>query len=81
MKVSKEHKARILEAYFDKSITREEMELLLSKGTICPPIQWIGEDETETEQETKRRELISRVFGYSITVMPPIEWISPEDPD
>jgi hypothetical protein len=75
MKVSKEQKARILEAYFSKSITKDEMELLLRNGIIHPPIQWLDEDEKETEEETKRRELISRVFGYSIRVIPQIEWI------
>ena len=75
MTVSKEQKARILEAYFSKSITKDEMELLLRKWIIYPPILWLDEDEKETEEETKRREMVSRVFGYSITVIPPIEWI------
>jgi hypothetical protein len=72
MTVSKNEKARILEAYFDKSITKDEMELLLKKGIHIPPIDWIYSNQIEKFESEKRRDLISKVFGYSF---PKIEWV------
>lgn len=56
-------KARILEAYFEKSISKEEMEFLLEVGIICTPIPWIFNSQEEKRKDTKKRQLIERIFG------------------
>lgn len=72
MKVSKTDKAQILEAYLNKSISKEETALLLKDGINFPPIPWICTDPEKGQIEAKRRELVCRVFG--ITELK-IEWI------
>lgn len=56
-------KARILEAYFENSISKEEMEFLLEVGIICTPIPWIFNRPEEKRKDTKKRLLIERIFG------------------
>lgn len=56
-------KARILEAYFENSISKEEMEFLLEVGIICTPIPWIFDNQDEKRKDTKKRKLIESVFG------------------
>jgi len=72
MILSKDQKALILKAYFDKSINKNEMEFLLSKGIIFPPLSWIDDNIEESEEEEKKRELSCRI--YNIRFLPKIEW-------
>ncbi|UJP65535.1 hypothetical protein [Mongoliitalea daihaiensis] len=64
-----EDKRKILEAYLDKTIDKEEMKFLFDHGIIVPPIQWVDSKEKIND---KKRELLSRVFGMTF---PKIEWI------
>jgi hypothetical protein len=72
MEVSKNEKSRILKAYFDKSITKQEMETLLIHGIVMSPISWILPTEGEQLKDKQRRQLIERVFGILYTK---IEWV------
>jgi hypothetical protein len=72
MTVSKIEKSRILEAYFSKSITKQEMEALLIDGILLPPVPWIFPTEAEEIKDKQRRQLIERVFGILYTK---IEWV------
>jgi hypothetical protein len=72
MTVSKIEKSRILEAYFSKSITKQEMETLLIHGIVMSPISWIFPTEAEQLKDKQRRQLIERVFGILYTK---IEWV------
>jgi hypothetical protein len=72
MTVSKNEKSRILKAYFDKSITKEEMETLLIHGIVMSPVSWILPTEAEQLKDKQRRQLIERVFGILYTK---IEWV------
>ncbi|GHB45643.1 hypothetical protein [Mongoliitalea lutea] len=68
-----EDKRKILEAYLDKTIDKEEMKFLLDNGLHIPIIEWIpAENKAKEEASQKRRELLSRVFGMTF---PKIEWI------
>lgn len=72
MAVSKIEKAMILKAYFEKSISKVDMKLLLSGGLSISPIEWVYSNEVEKREQNQKRELISKVFGHSF---PKIEWI------
>jgi hypothetical protein len=72
--MTKENKTRLLEAYFEKTISKEEMEFLLKNGTNVPAIDWIDPAKGKKESINERkRELISKVFGRKF---PKIVWIS-----
>lgn len=72
MALFRNDKARILEAYFEKSISKEEMKFLLKHGKAISPIEWVYSNEEEKKKQEQKRELISRVFGHSF---PKIEWV------
>lgn len=72
MALSRNDKAQILEAYFDKTISKDEMEFLLKHGKAITPIEWVYSNEEEKRKQEQKRELISRVFGHTISG---IEWI------
>lgn len=72
MALSRNDKAQILEAYFNKTISKDEMEFLLEHGKAIAPNEWVYSNEEERKQQEQKRELISRVFGHSF---PGIEWI------
>ncbi|PZX52464.1 hypothetical protein LV84_03470 [Algoriphagus ratkowskyi] len=72
MIVSKNEKARILEAYFEKSISKGEMEKLLQEGITIPPIDWVYSNEDDKLKKEQRRQLIEKVFKVSF---PKIEWV------
>jgi hypothetical protein len=65
MTVSKNEKSRILKAYFDKSITKQEMETLLIHGIVMSPVSWIFATEAEQLKDKQRRQLICRIFGLT----------------
>jgi len=75
MTVSKNEKARILEAYFEKAITKEEMEVLLIEGIVIPPIPWVISLESEQLKDNRKRELILKVFGLQCRK---VEWLESE---
>jgi hypothetical protein len=72
MEVSKNEKSQILKAYFDKSITKQEMETLLLHGIVMSPISWIFATEAEQLKDKQRRQLICRIFGLTDTE---IKWV------
>lgn len=72
MQISRNDKAKILEAYLEKSISKKEMEYLLKHGKAINPSEWVYSNKEERNQQEQKRGLISRVFGHSI---PTIEWI------
>jgi hypothetical protein len=72
MTVSKNEKSRILKAYFDKSITKQEMETLLIHGIVMSPVSWIFATEAEQLKDKQRRQLICRIFGLTNTE---IKWV------
>jgi hypothetical protein len=72
MTVSKNEKSRILKAYFDKSISKIEMETLLIYGIVMSPVSWIFATEAEQLKDKQRRQLICRIFGLTDTE---INWV------
>jgi len=72
MTVSKIEKSQILEAYFSKSITKQEMETLLIHGIVTSPIPWIFQTEAEQLKDKQRRQLICRIFELTDTE---IRWV------
>jgi hypothetical protein len=72
MTVSKNEKARILEAYFEKSISKDEMEFLMKEGIHIPPIDWVYSNEEEQNQFDRKKELLERVFGVKSRE---IDWV------
>lgn len=72
MALSRNDKAQILGAYFDRTISKDEMELLLRHGKAISPKEWVYLNEEEKRKQEQKRELISRVFGHSF---PKIEWV------
>ena len=73
MEVSKNEKSQILKAYFDKSITKQEMENFLNEGIAIHPTEWVYSNEVERRSQARKREMIQKVFGYSL--IPEIEWV------
>jgi hypothetical protein len=72
MKVSKNEKSRIVKAYFDKSINKQEMKTLLIHGIVFSPVSWIFATEAEQLKDKQRRQLICRIFGLTDTE---IRWV------
>ncbi|SEJ19457.1 hypothetical protein SAMN05192553_102855 [Cyclobacterium xiamenense] len=72
MPVSRSDKAKILQAYFENTISKDEMEFLLANGKYIGPAEWVYSNEDEKNMQEQKRELISRVFGQSF---PGIEWV------
>lgn len=65
MAISRNNKARILEAYFGRAISKDEMEFLLRHDKAITPKDWVYSNEDEKKKQEQKRELISRVFGHS----------------
>ena len=63
MKLSKDQKAQILKAYFDKSISKDDMKFLFEVGLIIPPIQWVFQNQEEERKFDRKRELVGKVLG------------------
>ena len=72
MVVSRNDKEQIVKAYFERSISKKEMEYLLINGKAIAPKEWVYSNEEERARQEQKRGLIRRVFGQSITG---IEWV------
>jgi len=73
MEVSKNEKSQILKAYFDKSITKQEMENFLNEGIAIHPTEWVYSNEVERRSQARKREMIQKVFGFGL--IREIEWV------
>lgn len=68
-----EDKKKILDAYLNKIIDKEEMKFLLENGVHIPIIEWVPDGNNAKEElREKRRELIQRVLGIKF---PKITWV------
>jgi hypothetical protein len=63
MKLSKDQKAQILKAYFEKSISKDDMKFLFDVGLVIPPIQWTFKNQEEEKKFDRKRELAGKVLG------------------
>ena len=72
MTILRNDKAKILRAYLEKLITKDQMEVLLNEGSIVPPIPWIFSSEEEQQKDIEKRELIGKILGVSYSK---IDWI------
>lgn len=72
MTILRNDKAKILRAYFEKSISKDQMVTVLNDGTIMPPIPWIFESEEAQQKDSDKRELLSGVLGITFQK---IKWI------
>jgi len=72
MTVCRNDKARILEAFLEKAISKNQMVMLLTEGISIPPIPWIFEDKENQTKDSEKREILCRVFGITFSK---IEWI------
>ena len=66
MKLSKDQKAKILKAFFEKSISKDDMKFLFDVGLVIPPIQWIFKNEEEEQKFDRKRELVGKVLGRTL---------------
>lgn len=73
MALHKRQKALILKAFFESSISRDEMETLLNEGTAIHPTEWVYSNEEERRTQARKRELIQKVFGSGL--IREIEWV------
>ena len=73
MALHKRQKALILKAFFESSISRDEMETLLMEGIAIHPTEWVYSNEVQRRSQARKREMIQKVFGYSL--IPEIEWV------
>lgn len=70
--MTRESKSKILKAYLDGTITKEEMIFLFEVGIIVPPIPWIYPTDDHQKKHQAKRDLVERIFDYNF---PKIEWI------
>ncbi|WP_445691405.1 MULTISPECIES: hypothetical protein [Bacteroidota] len=61
--MNKDQKIQLLKAFFEKSISKDDMKFLLEVGLSIPPIQWIFENEEEEQKFDRKRELVGKVLG------------------
>ena len=61
--MNKDQKIQLLKAFFEKSISKDDMKFLLEVGLSIPPIQWIFENEEEEQKLDRKRELVGKVLG------------------
>jgi hypothetical protein len=77
MALHKAQKALILKAYFEKSISKIEMETLLNEGIAIHPTEWVYSNEVERIAQARKREMIRKVFGFSL--IPEIDWVGTKE--
>ena len=61
--MNKDQKIQLLKAFFEKSISKDDMKFLLEVGLSIPPIQWIFDNEEEEQKFDRKRELVGKVLG------------------
>ena len=66
MKLSKDQKAKILKAFFEKSISKDDMKFLFDVGLVIPPIQWTFKNQEEEKKFDRKRELAGKVLGRAL---------------
>ena len=66
MKLSKDQKAQILKAYFEKSISKDDMKFLFEVGLIIPPIQRAFKNQEKEKRYDRKRELVGEVLGRAL---------------
>jgi hypothetical protein len=76
--MTKEQKARLIEAYSNKIITKKDMEFLLEVGTNIPPIEWVYKDQERKLRDERKRDLLRKVFDMRI---PKIVWVKTDESD
>lgn len=64
--MTKDQKIQLLKAFFEKSISKDDMKFLLKVGLSIPPIQWIFKNEEEEKKFDRKRELVSKVLGRTL---------------
>jgi hypothetical protein len=72
MEIASDQKAMILQAYFEKIISKDDMKFILEVGTIVPPIPWMGLNEVEEKNQWRKRSLIEKIKGQNFIK---IEWV------
>lgn len=72
MTILRNDKAKILRAYLEKSISKDQMEILLNEGSTVPPIPWIFSNYEDERKDFEKRELIGKIWGVSYSK---IDWI------
>lgn len=70
--MNSESKVKILKAYFDGRINKEEMKFLFEIGIIAPPITWIYPSEEEQRKQERKRELVDKVEGRETSK---VKWV------
>lgn len=70
--MNSESKIKILKAYFDGRINKDEMKFLLEVGINPPPIVWIYPSEEEQKKQERKRVLVNKVLGRNI---PKVKWV------
>jgi hypothetical protein len=70
--MNSESKIKILKAYFDGRINKDEMKFLFKVGIIIPPITWIYSSGTEQRRQEKKRDLVDKILGYKT---PKVKWV------
>lgn len=70
--MSRESKAKILKAFFEGIITKDEMIFLFEVGIIVPPIPWIYPTDDLQKKNKAKRDLVERIFDYN---SPKVTWI------
>ena len=66
MKLSKDQKAQILKAYFEKLISKDDLKFLFEVGLIIPPIQWVFKNQEEEKKFDRKRKLVGKVLGRTL---------------
>ena len=66
MKLSKDQKTKILKAYFEKLIFKDDLKFLFEVGLIIPPIQWTFKSLEEEKKFDRKRELVGKVLGRAL---------------
>jgi hypothetical protein len=64
--MTKDQKIQLLKAFFEKSISKDDMKFLLEVGLSLPPIQWIFKNEEEEQKFDRKRELVGKVLGRTL---------------